>query len=203
MYSLATFETNLTTVVITLFELNNKEQAKERKEYEDRRNIDKQQRFEAEAKREEYRKVDNIIWEQWHRDDVQKMEKLEERWEEKRAADQLNNQQLMINMMQHLYQPLNTHQQQQNLSVPAILPFPPVTRTNSNQLCTTPTGTSHSESAADDLATSMDKANLESADPAKKQKTTDHMHLEDNHSPLPPPTGGQQYGHLTVPRNAH
>ena len=61
MYSLATFETNLTTVVITLFELNNKEQAKERKEYEDRRNIDKQQRFEAEAKREEYRKVDNII----------------------------------------------------------------------------------------------------------------------------------------------
>ena len=50
--TLATFETNLTTVVTTLFELNNKERARERKEYADQRKIDKQQRFEAEAKRE-------------------------------------------------------------------------------------------------------------------------------------------------------
>ena len=76
--TLATFETNLTTVVTTLFELNNKERARERREYADQRKIDKQQRFEAEAKREEQCKADNIIREQWHRDNVQRMEKLEE-----------------------------------------------------------------------------------------------------------------------------
>ena len=59
------------------------------------------------------------------------MEKLEERRKEKRAADQLNNQQMLINVMQNLFQPPNTHQQQQNLSVPAILPFPPAMRTYS------------------------------------------------------------------------
>ena len=69
--ALATFETNLTTVVTTLFELNNKEQAKERKEYEDRRKINKQQQIEAETIKEAQRKADNIVREQWHRDDVQ------------------------------------------------------------------------------------------------------------------------------------
>ena len=97
---------------------------------------------------------------------------------------------MMINMMQNMFQSPNTHQQQ--LSVPAILPSPPATRTYSEQPSTISTSTSHSESVADDLAASMDKANLESADSAKKQKTTDPMYLKDNHSPLPSPTGGQQ-----------
>ena len=58
--TLAIFKTNLTTVVTTLFDLNNKERVRERKEYKDRRKIDEQQRFEAEEKREEQRKADNI-----------------------------------------------------------------------------------------------------------------------------------------------
>ena len=49
--TLATFETNLTTVVTTFFELNNKERTRERKEYADQRKIDKQQRFEAKGKK--------------------------------------------------------------------------------------------------------------------------------------------------------
>ena len=76
--TLATFETNLTAVVATIFEMQNKEQAIERKDA-----------AEAEAKREEQGKADNIVREQWYQDEVQQMEKLEERQEEKRATDQL------------------------------------------------------------------------------------------------------------------
>ena len=61
--TLATFETNLTTVVTTIFEMKNKEQAIERKDA-----------AEASAKREEQCKADNIVREQWHRDEIQRME---------------------------------------------------------------------------------------------------------------------------------
>ena len=66
--TLATFETNITSVITTIFEQQNNQRAIERKDAAD-----------AEAKREEQRKADNIVREQWHRDEVQRMEKLEER----------------------------------------------------------------------------------------------------------------------------
>ena len=108
--TLATFGTNLTTVVTAMFDLNNKDRERERKEYDDRRKIeeqqrsearkiDEQQRKEAEEKRETQRKEDNTRREQLHRDDLQRMETLEERRDRQRAADLLASQQVMMQMM--------------------------------------------------------------------------------------------------------
>ena len=194
-----------------MFELNNQERVRERKEYKDRRKIDEQQRTEAEEKREAQRKADDIRHEQQHQDDIKRMEKLEDRREEKRVADLQANQQMMMQMMQNMFQQSNLHQQSQppNPLLSMRLSFPPVTRTSSNQATTTSISTSQSDSDADALVASIDKANLETADSTKKHKTTDDLHLEDNHPPFtqsaqtlptysmadtesPPPTGGQQ-----------
>ena len=117
------------------------------------------------------------------------MEKLEVRRDKERAADQLKNQQLMIQMMQNMFQQPDTQQQQ----MPGItlLPFPIATPLYSGQPATTPTSASRSESDADALAASMHRTKLDTAESAKKQKTTDPMNLENDHSPLPPPSRGQ------------
>ena len=83
--TLATFETNLTTVVTTMLELNNHERARERKEDNDRRKIEDQQRAEVEERREAQRKADDTKREQERRDEYKRMGKLEDRREEKRA----------------------------------------------------------------------------------------------------------------------
>ena len=122
------------------------------------------------------------------------MEKLEEQRDTQQVADLLASQQVMMQMMQNLFQQSNMNQQSQppNPLVQLRLPFPPIARTSSNQASTTSTGTSHSKSAADNLAESLDNANVETVDSAKKRKTTDDMHLMDDHSHLPPHPGGQQ-----------
>ena len=147
-----------------------------------------------EEKREEQRKEDNIQREQLHRDDIQRMEKLEERRDTQWAADLLASKQVMMKKMQNMFQQSNMNQQSQppNPLVQLRLPFPPIARTSSNQASITSTGMSHSESVADDLAESLDKTNLETVDSAKKQKTTDDMHLVDDHSHSPPHPGRQQ-----------
>ena len=131
------------------------------------------------------------------------MEKLELRRDKERAADelqrdkeqaanQLKSQQLMIQMMQNMFQPPNTRQQQMHgttpLQVPIALPL------YSGQPVTTPTSTSRSESDADDLAASMNRTKLDTAESEKKRKTTDPMNLkhENNHPPLPLPPVSQQ-----------
>ena len=65
--TLATFETNLTSAITTIFEQQNHQRTIERKDA-----------AEAETRREEQRKADNIVQEQRHRDEVHRLEKLEE-----------------------------------------------------------------------------------------------------------------------------
>ena len=98
--------------------------------------------------------------------DIKRMEKLEDRREEKRVADLQANQQMMMQMMQNMFQQSNLHQQSQppNPLLSMRLSFPPVTRTSSNQATTTSISTSQSDSDADALVASIDKANLETAD---------------------------------------
>ena len=74
----ATFETNLTAAITTIFEQQNNQQAIERKDAAD-----------AEAQQEKQRRQDVLIREKQHQDEVQRMEKLELRRDKERAADQL------------------------------------------------------------------------------------------------------------------
>ena len=118
----ASFRSEMTSVVTTMMEVNNQEWAKERKEYEDRRKVEDQQQTKAEERREVQRKADEVKREQERRDDIKRMEKLEERREERRiqdeqklkeqrVQDQLANQQMMIQMMQNMFQQSNVHPQ--------------------------------------------------------------------------------------------
>ena len=116
------------------------------------------------------------------------MEKLEERRDREQAADQLKNQQMMITMMENMFKSTNTHQQQ--MPATAILPSPPATRIYSEQLANISTSASYNKSAADDLAASMNRTNLDPANLVKKQKTSNPLNLDENHPSLPPPTEG-------------
>ena len=135
--TLATFETNLTSAITTIFEQQNHQRTIERKDA-----------AEAETRREEQRKADNIVQEQRHRDEVHRLEKLEERRDEERAAkqlrrdreqdaEQLKNQQLMVTMMQNMFQQSNQHQQQ--IPITAILPTPTAKRLHSEEPTSTHT----------------------------------------------------------------
>ena len=73
----ATFETNLTSAITTIFEQQNHQRTIERKDAAD-----------AKVRREEQRKADVITREKQHRDEVQRMEKLELRRDKERAADE-------------------------------------------------------------------------------------------------------------------
>ena len=95
----------------------------------------------------------------------------------------------MIQMMQNMFQQSNTHQQQ--IPATTLLPSPTVTHLYGEQPVTIPTSASQSENDADALAASMHRTKLDTAKSAKKQKTTDPMNLENDHSPLPPPSRGQ------------
>ena len=72
----ATFETNLTAAITTIFEEQNKARAIERKDAAD-----------AEAKREEQRRQDKLEREQQYCDEKQQMEKLELRRDQERADE--------------------------------------------------------------------------------------------------------------------
>ena len=74
----ASFRTEMTSVVTTMMEVNNQERAEERQEYEDRRKVEDQQRTEAEERREAQRKADEVKREEECRDDIKRMEKVEE-----------------------------------------------------------------------------------------------------------------------------
>ena len=150
--------------------------------------IERKDAADAEAQREEQRKANNIVWEQWRRNEVKQIEKLEDWREEKRAANQLKNQQMMITMMENMFKSPNTHQQQ--MPATAILPSPPATPIYSEQLANTSTSASYNKSAADDLAASMNRTNLDPANLVKKQKTSNPLNLDENHPSLPPPTEG-------------
>ena len=73
----ATFETNLTAAITTIFEQQNNVRIIERKDAAD-----------TEAKREEQRRQDILTREKYHRDEVQRMEKLELLQDKERAAEE-------------------------------------------------------------------------------------------------------------------
>ena len=119
--TLQTFETNLTSVITTIFEQQNHQRTLERKDAADaeakreeqrktdvatreqQHRIERKDAADAEAKREEQRKADVINREQQQRDEKHRLEKLELRRDKERAADTLRSQQMMIQMMQHMY----------------------------------------------------------------------------------------------------
>ena len=162
--TLATFETNLTSAITTIFEQQNHQRTIERKDAAD-----------AEARREEQRKADVITREQQHRDEVQRMEKLELRRDKERAADraadQLQSQQMMIQMMQQLFHggsvpvgPLAaTHQDVLVESIYGVI-------NTDNQAATGPTATNEQE-----LVDSMQQAQLTSGGTTKRHKSDTTM----------------------------
>ena len=83
----------------------------ERRDYEALQKIENQQRNEAEQKREEQRKADEIKRVAEHRDDILRMEKLEKRKDTQRVLDQRAHEQLMITMMQNMFQESNIQPQ--------------------------------------------------------------------------------------------
>ena len=131
---------------------------------------------------------------------------------EQRAHDQQANQQLMIQMMQSMFQGQNVLPQSQP-TIPSMspkLPWPPALQTHgTTQPTTTPISASQSDNDA--LVASMKKKNLATDDSTKRHKTDDNMNIKD-HPPLtqtaksipiptetmvdveslpPPPPGGQ------------
>ena len=99
----ATFETNITAAITTIFAEQEKARAIERKDAAD-----------AEAKREEQRRQDTLAREQFHCDEKQRMEKLELRRNKERADEilrqdkeradkQFQNQELMLHMMKDMF----------------------------------------------------------------------------------------------------
>ena len=90
----ATFEINLTAAITTIFEEQNKARVIERKDVAD-----------AKTKQEEQQRQDILTREQYHRDEKQRIEKLELRRDKERAAKQFQNQQLMLQMMKNVFQP--------------------------------------------------------------------------------------------------
>jgi len=75
--TLASFRTEMTSVVTTMMEVNEKERAKERQVYKDRRKVEDQQRTEAEEHREVQQKADDEKRAGDQRDDIKRLEKLE------------------------------------------------------------------------------------------------------------------------------
>ena len=186
----ATFETNLTAAITTIFEEQEKARAIERKDAAD-----------AEAKREEQRRQDKLEREQQYRDEKQRMEKLELRRDQERAdeilrrdkeraEEQFQNQKLMLQMMKDMFQP-STQQQQTSGTAPAQIFFELTITSRISPI--TPTGI-HPRSLTDDLAAPMNRTKLNSDESEKKQKTDDRMNMdhENLHPKLPLPDGSQQ-----------
>ena len=118
------------------------------------------------------------------------MEKLELQRDKERAAEQFENQKLMLQMMKDMFQP-STPQQQTPGTVPAQISF--ASTIFSRIFPITPTGI-HPRSKADELAASMDRTKLNSDKSEKKRKTDDRMNMdhENKHPQLPLPPGSQQ-----------
>ena len=78
----------------------------------------------------------------------------------------------------HLLHNSNQFLRQQSCPPPS---FPPLQRAYIVNNQPTSTSASNSESAADDLTASMHRTNLDPANSEKKQKTSNHMNLDENH----------------------
>ena len=165
------------------------------------RTIENKQREAAEKKREEQRKDQEIQREAEHRDDIQRMEKLEkrkeeqrveeqERREEKRISDQRTHDLLPMNMMKNMLQRTSVQPQSTTTGAPTQASI----------------STSQNERK---LVLSMKQANLTqtSVEQTKRHKPNANMDTTGNPTPtadmsdaeshLPvgstqPPAGGQQ-----------
>ena len=113
----------MTNVVTTMMMVNEKERARERKVYGDRRKEEDQQRTEAEEQREAQRKLDDEKRAVKQRDDIKRLEKLEER----RQSDQQKHELLIVELMQNLYRGTSAQTQPQPSTayVTVPLPYPP------------------------------------------------------------------------------
>ena len=117
------------------------------------------------------------------------MEKLEVRRDKERAADRaadlLQNQQVMFQMMQQLFPPSSI--QQTPGMTPGQVPGTSVLPSGTPPIAIPST---HQRSEADELAASMDRTKLTTVESEKKRKTEDRMNLEhENEYPQLLPSG--------------
>ena len=124
----------------------------ERRDYEALQKIENQQRNEAEQKREEQRKADEIKRVAEHQYDILWMEKLEKKEKAQRVLEQRAHEQLMITMMQNMFQGFNVQPQRQPTT---ILLYPPVT--TAQDTTQAPISASQTEN---ELVISMEKTKL-------------------------------------------
>ena len=112
-----------------------------------------------------------------HQDDILRMEKLEKRKETQRILKQRADEQLMITMMQNMFQGSNV--QPQRLTIAILLYSPAITAQGTTQA---PISASQTEN---DLVISMEKINLAqtSDESTKRLKTGDNMNTR-GHPPL-------------------